>query len=365
MIHWSLSVIVAILFLSTPSAFASIGSITKAEGPSTIVREANELPGEQGTGILSMDRIQTYKGGQKIDFVDDTRLELTPHSRVTIDEFVYDPANDVGSLSFKAGLGTVRYASGQIAKKYKQNVKIRTPSAVIGVRGTDFTMTIDETGGSMIVLLPSCDGDGYCFVGEISVESDMGQVILNQAFQATVVETIKSRPLNPIKLDIDESLLNNILIISKPKEIKEEESKTKILSEVADALDIDFLQYAELERDYLEETQEQWYDELEIDFLIGDFLQDILEVINRELAKKMRDQFDQTGELEPGYNPDTNITFVTEPTYIIIRDDGMNRVELRLSKDHSYEVTIQQNEAGIEDARIGDGINEIDVIQSN
>jgi hypothetical protein len=359
-----LCVIVALL-LYAPGAFASIGSITKADGPSTITREANELPGEQGTGILSMDKIQTYKGGQKIDFIDETRLELTPHSRVTIDEFVYDPANDVGSLSVKAGLGTVRYASGQIAKKYKQNVKIRTPSAVIGVRGTDFTMTIDETGSSMIVLLPSCDGNGYCFVGEISVESDTGQVILNQAFQATIVETLKSRPLKPIKLLIDESLLNNILIVSKPKEFEEEKQKSVILKDIADALDIDFLQYAELERDYLEETEEKWYSELDIDFLAGEFLQDILEVINRELAKKMRDQFDQIGELEVGYNPDTGITFVAEPSYIVIRDGGTNYVELRLSKDHSYEITIQQNDAGVEDARIGDGINEIDIIQSN
>ena len=48
----------------------------------------------------------------------------------------------------KASLGTVRYASGQIAKRYKQNVKISTPSATIGVRGTDFIMTVDEFGGS-------------------------------------------------------------------------------------------------------------------------------------------------------------------------------------------------------------------------
>ena len=129
-----------------------------------------------------------------------------------IDEFVYDPANDIGSMSIKAGLGTVRYASGQIAKKYKQNVKIQTPTAVIGVRGTDFTMTVDETGNSMIILLPSCDSNGNCFVGEITVESDAGQVIMNQAFQVTMVETVETKPLNPIKLIIDENLINNLLI---------------------------------------------------------------------------------------------------------------------------------------------------------
>ena len=89
----------------------------------------------------------------------------------------------------KASLGTVRYASGQIAKNSKQNVKIKTPTATIGVRGTDFSMTIDEIGSSTIILLPSCDTSGNCYVGEIDVTSDAGQVIMNQAFQATVVET--------------------------------------------------------------------------------------------------------------------------------------------------------------------------------
>ena len=65
-----------------------------------------------------------------------------------------------GSLSLKATLGTVDM-SGQIAKNSKQNVKISTPTATIAVRGTDFAMTIDEIGGSTIVLLPSCNGDGF------------------------------------------------------------------------------------------------------------------------------------------------------------------------------------------------------------
>ena len=50
-------------------------------------------------------------------------------------------------------------------------------------------MTVDEIGSSTIILLPSCDGDGMCYVGEISVETDAGFVIMNQAFQATTVST--------------------------------------------------------------------------------------------------------------------------------------------------------------------------------
>ena len=76
-----------------------------------------------------------------------------------------NPATKTGTLSIKASLGTIRYASGLIAKNSKQNVKIETPTATIGVRGTDFTMTVDELGGSTIILLPSCDTKWKLFCG--------------------------------------------------------------------------------------------------------------------------------------------------------------------------------------------------------
>ena len=53
-------------------------------------------------------------------------------------------------------MGTVRYASGQIAKANPQQVGIQTPTATIAVRGTDFSMTVDEVGQSLVMLVPSC-----------------------------------------------------------------------------------------------------------------------------------------------------------------------------------------------------------------
>ena len=76
----------------------------------------------------------------------------------------------------------MRYASGQIAKNNRQNVKIRTPSATIGVRGTDFVLVVDEVGSTMVTLLPSCDEDGLCITGAIKVETDVGFVLMNQAY---------------------------------------------------------------------------------------------------------------------------------------------------------------------------------------
>ena len=112
-------------------------------------------------------------------------------------------------LVMNIAAGTVRYASGNIAHLDNQNVDIRTPTAKILVRGTAFSMTVDEIGQSLIILLPNVDGT----VGEIAVESDIGQVVLNRAFQATTVGSREQKPSAPKILDLTESMINNMLII--------------------------------------------------------------------------------------------------------------------------------------------------------
>ena len=161
-------------------ALASIGEVILHEGNGAVERtNGDEETTAKALDIFSYDTVKTGNGKTAIEFVDQTRVDVTEHSKLIIDEFVYDPNTKTGALSLKASLGTVRYASGQIAKNSKQNVKISTPTATIAVRGTDFAMTIDEVGSSTIILLPSCNTQGKCYVGEISVESDAGQVIMN------------------------------------------------------------------------------------------------------------------------------------------------------------------------------------------
>ena len=101
-------------------------------------------------------------------------------------------------------------------------------------------MTVDETGSSTIILLPSCDVEGNCFVGEIAVESDADFVILNPEHGLTQVDVPENRLINPVIIELDESLITNLLIIRKPPKLKDqiEVEKTKIVSNV---LDLDFL----------------------------------------------------------------------------------------------------------------------------
>ena len=353
------------------NSFASIGEVTIHNGSAVIDRQDGDkdIEVEKQLDVFSYDTVKTGKGQVGIKFIDDTRVDVTEHSKLIIDEFVYDPNSGTGKLSLKASLGTVRYASGQIAKNSATNVKITTPTATIGVRGTDFTMTIDEVGSSTIILLPSCDTNGNCFVGEISVESDAGQVILSQAFQATVVDTVASRPLTPVILDLDEEMIGNLLIISKPAEI-EKMQKEEGLNEVADALDIDFLQFDDLEVDYLEEDESQFSTGLDIDFLEQNFLADILEQINKELAKAMRSEFDKRSSVDGillGKNPETGVIILDEdPQWVWSREDASGSyIELRLDKEYGYVLNIIQSEFEQYDFELGGIENAITIQQIN
>ena len=368
---WFLILLILICVVKCNSAFGSIGEVTQLEGTGIIDRKDGDkgIIVEKELDVFSYDTVKTGNGKVGIEFIDQTRVDVTEHSKLIIDEFVYDPNSKTGKLNLSAKLGTIRYASGQIAKNSATEVKITTPTATIGVRGTDFTMTIDEVGSSTIILLPSCDTNGNCFVGEISVESDAGQVILNQAFQATVVDTVASKPLTPVILELDEDMINNLMIVSKPAEIEQMQNEEG-LNEVADALDIDFLQFDDLEIDYLEEDESQFATGLDIDFLEQNFLADILAQINKELAKAMRSEFDKQKSVDGiflGKHPETGVIILDEdPEWVWIREDASGSyIELRLDKEYGYVLNIIQGEFEQYDFELGGIENAITIQQIN
>mgnify|MGYP003149022281 FL=1 len=369
--HKLIKWIILLTIFCAGSTWASIGNVDKIKGNVAVDRKDGDkgVILEKDNDIFSYDTLKTGNGKVGVLFLDDTRVDLTEHSKLVIDEFVYDPNSKKGKLSLSAKLGTIKYASGQIAKTSRQDIQIKTPTATIGVRGTDFSMTIDELGGSTIILLPSCDVNGNCLVGEISVESAAGQVILNQSFQATVVTVPEQKPLPPVKLDLELDMINNLLIISKPKEIDEDNYEKKIKA-VADALDLDFLQFDDLEVDYLEEEEDLYVTGLDIDFLEQNFLADILKQINEELAKQMRSEFDKQKSVDGiklGKDPETGVIILDEdPQWVWIREDASGSyIELRLDQEYGYILNIIQSEFEMYDFQLGGQDNEITIQQIN
>jgi|TARA_R110000823_G_scaffold92379_2_gene202784 hypothetical protein len=376
---WILLGALLLIALIARPVSSDVGEIGQIKGSGVLEREGKiVIEGEVGAGVKSMDEAVTANGTMRIDFIDETRVELTEQSRLVIDEFVYDPANDIGSLSIKASLGTVRYASGQIAKKYKQNVKISTPSATIGVRGTDFIMVVDEMGGSMITLLPSCDTTGMCYTGEITVETDAGMVILNQAFQATATVHGMRKPTPPVILNLNEDQLNNLLILRKKSPIDEyAEEEIARRRKLADFLGVDFLEFDGLDGDALKDSIEGiWATALdETDFMLADMLHDMLDKMNEALAALFQDELKRqnarllTNVPTVGFDPTTQIRLdIEEPFYVWQREDfGQGGfIRLRLNNMHDYTLDVQQGEFFLYDYRLGsEGTNSITIIQTN
>ena len=366
------------LLLIPNLALASVGEIGKVKGSGAIERGSDSLEAKTGVGIMMQDTAVTATGKMQIDFLDDTRVDITEHSRLLIDEFVYDPANDVGALSIKATLGTVRYASGQIAKKYQQNVKIRTPSATIAVRGTDFIMVVDELGSCMITLLPSCDVDGQCYTGEIEVETDAGFVILNQAFQATMTTHNMKQPSPPLTLQIGEEQINQLLILRKRNPYVDEEREEFMRKKrLADFLGIDFLEYDGLAGDALVDTIENiWVTALdETDYMLADMLHDMLDQLNQALMALFMDELAmQNASLLKedkniyGFDPETGIRIEDEdPNWRWSRQDFAygNYIELLLNQGYGYTLNIIQGEFELYDFKLGTTAgNDINITQS-
>ena len=277
--------LVALMLLCSSAAWAAVGSITDQQGPAASIKRSNQqIEANRGTGIQMNDAVSTLKTKIGITFEDKTTVRITEQSRLVVDDFVYDPKKGTGKLAMNVALGTVRYASGATGKNSRENVKINTPTATISVRGTDFTMTVDEVGKSLVILLPTCPDPAKpdeCWTGAIEVATDVGYVLLNQAFQATMVDSRSSMPSEPKLINISEALIDNWLIVSPPNELKSAINKNNNIGK-ENLLDRDLLEYNKLTENLLEVDQLK-FSELDLNRLDIDYLDNMLDITGRGL----------------------------------------------------------------------------------
>ncbi len=321
----------AILFLpllGTSLNCAAIGKVTEqVNTPPSIQRANKTLAGAKGTGVEMNDSIKTQAGKVGITFEDDTKVQINENSRLIIDDFVYDPKTKAGKLGAKIALGTVRYASGQIAKNSPQNVALNTPTATISVRGTDFTASVDELGQSTIILLPSCPTDRKtrtvkdievnCKTGEITVETDAGIVVLNQPFQATKVQSRNQMPSKPVVLNLSENAIETLLV-SPPEEMKKDKEDDR--KKMRGALDVDFLKEQGLTNALDDSAKQFFQDRLSRNFLDSNFLANMFDLVGNGLDAKFLEEIDS---MLPDYKKSSGIIVTKDdPSVTLCRDSG-------------------------------------------
>ena len=278
---------VLLIGLATVTVAEPIGNIIEYKGSAGLQRDGENSIVSANTepDVLMYDTAQTQNGRMKIQFLGDEELDLTEHSKVWIDEVYYDPDPSKSKMAIRMAQGTARFASGFGGKIKKSNINISTPTAQIAVVGTDFTTSIDEIGRSLVILLPDKWGNPS---GKIIVSNAGGTVTLEEAYQATMVSTYDDSPTKPVTVSgINVGMIDNMFIVNPPEEVKEqvaEESSTNE-NDSSNILDVDFLEFNDLEEDYFEDDELE-YTELDRDLLDVDFLQDLLDVV-LEIDKKV------------------------------------------------------------------------------
>ena len=210
----------------------------------------------------------------------------------------------------------------------------------------------------MVTLLPSCDKKA-CVTGAISVRNDAGEVFMDQAFQTTVVSSLSTPPSAPVIIVIDPSNLNNMLIVSPPKEVQNEDLKTSNVINPLDvnALDKDLLKYDELNKDYL------IYDILGMNYLDVDLLPNMLDESTRALSASQESMLEQSTML-PGYNEGSGLKYaVTEDGRLVLLKVAAHTAIVNVNKEANLVLNITQSGSQLYQKVNTGGTTTINIIQ--
>jgi hypothetical protein len=340
----ALLLLLFVLFKTTKvqAQAVDIGDISELNGTAQIVRD-KPYDANLKFAIQSNDEAITKDGRMAIKFLDDSVVKLTEWSELVIDSYIFDPDPSKSKMALTFGLGTARFITGNLNRIDKQNIQLKTPTANIAIRGTDFTATVDELGRSLIILLPDAFGLSS---GEIEVVTAMGTVILNKPYEATTVSVFESAPTKPVILDLTLDLIDNMLIVTPPKQevLVEEEATSTQTDSVLDFndLDIDYLAEDYLKEDSLEFT------ELDINYLDVNYLEDLLNVLDALAIDEDEDVLAQATATQIvgtllGKDPDTQITTLITGNVVSLRRQVNETVRVDLDGSNAYTVIFIQD----------------------
>jgi hypothetical protein len=140
-------VLIVALALAFPgvAAAADVGLIKVAKGSVQIQRGATKVPATVGAGLQTSDVIVTGADGSAgITFTDNSLVSVGPSSVFAIEKYSFDTTTHAGEFQGNLRQGRLAAVSGKMVKQSPESMKIRTPSAVMGVRGTEFVVQVDE-----------------------------------------------------------------------------------------------------------------------------------------------------------------------------------------------------------------------------
>jgi hypothetical protein len=131
------------LLLPAAQAADEVGQIKVARGQVSVDRGGRALPAQVGMELLAADVVKTGADGSAgITMRDDSRLSIGPNSVLALERFDFDPTTHQGRFDSRLDRGTLAAVSGRLARQSPDAMTVRTPSAVLGVRGTEFVVAV-------------------------------------------------------------------------------------------------------------------------------------------------------------------------------------------------------------------------------
>ncbi|MEQ8194795.1 MAG: FecR domain-containing protein, partial [Rhodospirillales bacterium] len=183
-----------------------IGQVESMAGTVVAVRaDGTRVELKTGDSIYQGDTLETSADGSVgVVLADQTTFSMASNGQMVIDQMVYNPASNEGSISMSVVEGVFTFVSGQIAKTDPDAMTLNTPVATIGIRGTQVGIDVGEGKPMNVVLMEEADG----FVGEVVVANNGGVQILNQAFQSTNVASSNAAPSQSFIYDTQQLIQN-------------------------------------------------------------------------------------------------------------------------------------------------------------
>jgi hypothetical protein len=137
--------VVAGFAVAMPAWASDVGQVKTAKGTVHVERDGKRIPANVGMPIRQADTLVTgADGAVGVTFIDNSLLSTGPNSVLVVDRYTFDSTTHAGRFDASLKKGTLAVVSGKMVKQSPEAMKVRTPAAIMGVRGTEFVVQVDE-----------------------------------------------------------------------------------------------------------------------------------------------------------------------------------------------------------------------------
>lgn len=140
--RWLMAVVAAMFAVAAHAD--DIGQVKTVKGKVHVEREGKRIAAEPGMGVRTADTLVTGADASVgVTFLDNTMVSAGPSSVLAIDKYTFNTTTHDGQFDASLKKGSLAVVSGKMVKQTPGSMRVRTPSTVMGVRGTEFLVRVD------------------------------------------------------------------------------------------------------------------------------------------------------------------------------------------------------------------------------